>query len=289
MEDVRQEPGLLRGALRLRDRVSGLVESYLRGGFERVIFTGAGSAYYTSVLAAFVFGQLVEGIDAQAIESWEFRNYFTAPGQRSLLVVQSATGGSFEVVKAARRARKLGMDTLAITNTAGSPLEREVRETIVFPAPQKTGPDISVIPTRLMLTYLLAFAWANERPRDGADLATLEHQLTEIPEIAERLISRSAPAFTDLAERYANQDALLIVGGGPNWFSALEAGLKIEEESSTPCPRLYARRVPPYGDLAAATRTADARLRGRWTFVRPNGDLPEDRPHRRISSNRSGR
>jgi len=225
----------LRWAMENADRVGGLVESYLKRGIERVIFTGAGSAYYTSVLAAFVFGQLVDGIDAQAIESWEFRNYFRASIPRSLLVAQSATGGSFEVVEAARHARELGMETLAITNTPDSPLEWEVDETIVFPAPQKTGPDISVIPTRLMLTYLLAFAWAKECPRHDADVATLERQLMEIPDIADRMISRSDAALTALAGRYATQNALLIVGGGPNWFSALEAGLKIEEESSTPC------------------------------------------------------
>jgi len=57
IEDIRDEPELLRGTLGLRDRVGGLVESYLKRGIERVIFTGAGSAYYTSVLAAFVLGQ----------------------------------------------------------------------------------------------------------------------------------------------------------------------------------------------------------------------------------------
>jgi glutamine---fructose-6-phosphate transaminase (isomerizing) len=239
IEDVREEPELLRGTLGAGDRLGALVEGYVERGIDRVVFTGAGSAYYTSVLAAFVLGQLVDGIDARAIESWEFRNYFTARAPRSLLVAQSATGASFEVVEAARRGRELGMETLAITNTPGSALEREVEETVVFPAPQKTGPDISVIPTRLMLTYLLAFAWAKARPRAGIELAALERQLAEVPDIAHRLIAGSDAVFAGLAERFATQQALLVVGGGPNWFSALEAALKIEEESSTPC-RAYA-------------------------------------------------
>ena len=235
IEDVRDEPDLLRGTLGLRDQLRALVEGYVKRGIDHVVFTGAGSAYYTSVLAAFVVGQLVEGIDARAIESWELRNYLTAPSTRGLLIAQSATGASFEVVEAAQRGRELGMETLAITNTPRSPLEREVEQTVVFPAPQKTGPDISVIPTRLMLTYLLAFAWAKARPQHGVELAVLERQLLEIPDIAQRLVAKLDPVFTDLAERFATQQALLVVGGGPNWFSALEASLKIEEESSTPC------------------------------------------------------
>jgi glucosamine--fructose-6-phosphate aminotransferase (isomerizing) len=234
--DVRDEPELLRATFGLQDRLGSLVDGYLARRIERVIFTGAGSAYYTSVLAAFVLGQVVEGIEAQAVESWEFRNYFSDRSARTLLVAQSATGGSFEVVEAAQRARELGIETLAITNTPSSPLEREVEETVVFPAPQQTGPDISVIPTRLMLTYLLAFAWADaRRPRPGIDVATLAEQLEQLPDIAAELISGSEARLAPLAERYATQQALLIVGGGPNWFSALEAGLKIEEESSTPC------------------------------------------------------
>jgi fructoselysine-6-P-deglycase FrlB-like protein len=129
--------------------------------------------------------------------------------------------GSFEVVEAAQRAGELGIETLAITNTPSSPLEREVAETVVFPAPQQTGPDISVIPTRLMLTYLLAFAWADaRRARPGIDVATLAEQLEQLPDIAAELIFGSEARLAPLAERYAAQQALLIVGGGPNWFSA---------------------------------------------------------------------
>jgi glutamine---fructose-6-phosphate transaminase (isomerizing) len=114
----------------LQDRLGSLVDGYLARGIERVIFTGAGSAYYTSVLAAFVLGRVVDGIDAQAVESWEFRNYFSDRSARTLLVAQSATGGSFEVAEAAQRARELGIEAFAITNTPSSPLEREVEEAL---------------------------------------------------------------------------------------------------------------------------------------------------------------
>lgn len=127
------------------------------------------------------------------------------------------------------------MATLAITNTEGSALEQEADATVVMPAPQKTGPDISVIPTRLMLTYLFALAWARQRPTAGVDLESLDRQLTQIPGLAERFIADAQNNLAELAGGLAGQQAMLLVGGGPNWFSALEAGLKIEEESSTPC------------------------------------------------------
>lgn len=233
-EDVNSEPGLLRQTLSLRGRFDELVTELLADVVERVVFTGAGSAFYASVLAAFVLSRLTTGVASEAVEAWEFCNYAQPSAAKSLLVAQSATGGSFEVVAAAKRASELGMGTLALTNTEGSPLERQAATTVVMPAPQKTGPDISVIPVRLLMTYLLALAWARRRPAPGVGLASLEDQLNRIPDIAQEFIG-AGNRFAGLASGIARQQAMLIVGGGPNWFSALETGLKIEEESSTPC------------------------------------------------------
>lgn len=234
VEDVFTEPALLRETLSLAGRMDRLVAEFVGEGIERVVFTGAGSAWYASVLAAFTLPRLAAGVSCEAVEAWEFYNYAQPSPTKSLLVAQSATGGSFEVVEAAKRAKELGMATLALTNTVGSPLERQAATTVVMPAAQKTGPDISVIPVRLLMTYLFALAWARRRPALGANLASLEGQLERIPDVAEQFI-RASDSLGGLASRISRQQALLIVGGGPNWFSALEAGLKIEEESSTPC------------------------------------------------------
>ncbi len=52
-----------------------------------------------------------------------------------------------------------------------------------------------------------------------------------------------------VARKYYQQSCILVVGGGPNWFTALEAGLKMEEESSTPA-RAYQTADYPHMAIA---------------------------------------
>lgn len=234
IEDVDHEPELLKEALRRRAEVAQVAEALISTGVEHVIFTGCGSAWYASVLAAFVLPR-VSSFTAEAVESWELVCYQQPPARRTALVLQSATGSSFETLDAARRGTELGMATVAITNTADSLLEHMAQHAITFPTGQQAGPDISVIPTRLVLSYLLMFELAKRRPHPSRPIMTLERELATVPTIAERLVSTQEGVFGPVANRYASQQAMMVVGGGPNWFAALEAGLKIEEESSTPC------------------------------------------------------
>ncbi|MER3417439.1 MAG: hypothetical protein C4297_14705 [Gemmataceae bacterium] len=234
IEDARRQPELLRQVLHLGERFERIARDVHARGIEHVVFVGCGSAYYNSVLGAFVLPRLT-GLTAEAAEAWEFYNYYQPAHARTLLVAQSATGGSFEVLEAVRRARSFGMMTLGLTNTIDSPLEELTDETVAFPTGQRTGPDISVIPTRLLMIYLLSLALGRIRKPDDALVQRIGAQLPTVPDLAHRLFTEQEQALQALARKYHRQSAILVVGGGPNWFTALEMALKIEEESSTPC------------------------------------------------------
>ncbi|NLG68149.1 MAG: SIS domain-containing protein [Firmicutes bacterium] len=234
IEDARKQPELLRQVLGLAGRFESIAKRISQEGIEHLVFIGCGSAYYNSVLGAFLFPRLT-GLTAEASEAWEFYNYYHPTGRKALVIAQSATGGSFEVLDAVRRARSLGMPTLALTNTFESPLEELADETVAFPTGQRTGPDISVIPTRLLMMYLLAVALGRLRKPGDPLVERIAAQLPTVPDIAERFFAEQDAAIQALARKYYRQSAILVVGGGPNWFTALEAALKIEEESSTPC------------------------------------------------------
>jgi glucosamine--fructose-6-phosphate aminotransferase (isomerizing) len=278
VEDIWRQPDLLGKALYLAGRIADVARRMQRDGIEHLVFLGCGSAYYNSVLGAFIAPRLAD-LTAEAVEAWEFYNYYHPAARRTLVVAQSATGSSFEVLDAVRRARDLGFRTLALTNTAESPLEELADETVTFPTGQKAGPDISVIPSRLVMMYLLVVALGElRRPGDG-DLHRLRAQLEAIPALTRRFLEGQDAAVQALARKYAGQACILVVGGGPNWFTALEAALKIEEESSTPCRTyqtadyphmaisllaperttlLLAPRGPSYARLHTCVRTARA-------------------------------
>ncbi|MCS7265911.1 MAG: SIS domain-containing protein [Armatimonadetes bacterium] len=254
IEDVRRQPDLLRQTLDLRNQLSNYADRIVSEGYEHLVFIGCGSAFYTSLFSAFLFRR-VTGLTTEGLEAWEFRNYWQPQNRKTLVIAQSATGGSFEVLEAVRLAQsELGLKTLAITNTFDSPLEAIVDETIVFPTGQKTGPDICVITTRLMLLCLLAFELGLRTRFNLPVLEQLNTQLANVPENVERFLKEQDETVHRLAEKHRSQSCLFVVGGGPNWFTALEVALKVEEESRTPC-RTY--QTADYPHMAISLLASD--------------------------------
>lgn len=259
IEDIHRQPALLRETMTLCDRLAAIADRIVADGCEHLVFIGCGSAYYTSLLGAFLFPRLT-GLTAEGVEAWEFRNYWQPRNRKTMVIAQSATGGSFEVLEAVQRARTdWHLPVFAITNTVDSPLEALATETVAFPTGQKTGPDICVIPTRLMLLYLLATA-VGERTKFNLSLvAQVNEQVAAMPEVTEQFLQEQENAVQELAQKHAQQSCFFVVGGGPNWFTALEAALKIEEESRTPC-RTY--QTADYPHMAISLLAPD-----RTTFV----------------------
>lgn len=259
IEDIHRQPLLLREGMAWGDRLANLADRIIAEGYEHFVFIGCGSAYYTSLLGAYLFPRLT-GLTAEGMEAWEFHNYFQPSNRKTLLVAQSATGGSFEVLRAVQRARsEWRLPVLAITNTLDSPLEALADETVAFPTGQKTGPDVCVITTRLLLLYLLA-VHLGERTKFSLSLVErVKEQVSLVPDVVERFLREREREVQDLAQKHARQSCFFVVGGGPNWFTALEAALKIEEESRTPC-RTY--QTADYPHMAISLLAPD-----RTTFL----------------------
>ncbi len=233
IEDVHRQPDLLQGVLDMKDQIEEAASWIREEGYEHAVFIGCGSSYYLSLLGKYLFNHFTD-LSAEAAEAWEFYHYYEPLKDDAVVIANSATGGSFEVLEAVQRAdEELDMPTLAFTNTENSPLSQVAEHTTFFEAGQRTGPDISVITTRLMMVNLLTVCMGEAASVDGID--SFAEQNRRLPGIIESFLQEQESHVQDLAVKYHQQENLMITGGGPNWYSALEAALKIEEESTTPC------------------------------------------------------
>jgi glucosamine--fructose-6-phosphate aminotransferase (isomerizing) len=205
-------------------RVASLIKSR---NIDHVLFTGCGSAFFTAMHGAFTWSHYTP-LSAEAIESYELLNYFPRvdPG-RTLLVAHSGTGGSIETVEALRAAKEKGLLTLAITNTDVSPLVDESDETLVYLTHQGCGPCISIISARALVQTMLARHLAMPE----ADVATVDRSLHALPAAGEKFLAEFSERIREFAERTVGLEAVFIVGSGPNYFSAREGTLKVEEQS----------------------------------------------------------
>ena len=235
IEDVRSQPDLMRQVLELRSDFAALAHRLIEQGIKHLVFTGCGSAFHGAQFGAFLCRQWT-GWTTESHESLEFTNHWAQGHEPTALILQSATGSSIETLAAARHATELGVLTIALTNTQGSLLEELCDESVCFPTGQRCGPDVSVLTTRLLLLYLLALEVGVSTGILGAHEANeLGHAIGHLPDAAAQFLQEEDLNISQIANALKDQRALLLVGGGPNWFSALEGALKVEEQSSLLC------------------------------------------------------
>ncbi|MDQ2965353.1 MAG: SIS domain-containing protein [Chloroflexota bacterium] len=198
---------------------------------EQVIFTGCGSAFFTAIHDAFIMSRFA-GLPASAIESFELTNYFPPiDPARTLVVGHSGTGGSIETIQAMETAAQLGCLTLAVTNTEDTGVERASELALIYATHQACGPCISVISTRVLLVTMLTVVLAKQRGRDEAGVSQVERALSQISVIGRQFLEDEEEHVWDLARAFSSAGSFFLVGSGPNYFSAREGTLKIEEQA----------------------------------------------------------
>lgn len=232
VEELRKEPGQWREILSTSGpAIESVADAVIARDTKEILFTGCGSAFFTAMHGEFVVEKLT-GIRCRAIESFELLHYSPeVDPAHTAVIAHSGTGGSIETRDALEAARSRGCLTIAVVNTPGSPLEDLAEHSLCYETAQGCGPCISVISTRILLQTLLGLELGKRLNFDSKRISTLHSQITRCAEIGEKFLAAQESVVRSLAERYKDTASFFLVGTGPNYFSAREGTLKIEEES----------------------------------------------------------
>jgi glucosamine--fructose-6-phosphate aminotransferase (isomerizing) len=232
VEELRKQPGQWREILdTLQPAIGTVADAIIARGVREILFTGCGSAFFTAMHGEFVMERLA-GIRCRAVESFELRHYFPEVDPvHTAVVAHSGTGGSIETREALAEARKRGCLTVAMVNTPGSPLEDLAEHSLCYETSQGCGPCINVISTRVLMQTLLGLDLGRRLGRNPVRIADLHSQIGRCAKIGEAFLNTQEGLIRSLAERYKDFASFFLVGTGPNYFSAREGTLKIEEES----------------------------------------------------------
>lgn len=114
---------------------------YLSGA-DRLYFLGCGSSYWVGEIGAAAFRSA--GVDARAVASSEFLFSSYPVSETTAVVGLSQSGQTTETVRALERVERRGGMTAAVTNTAGSTLDRTAEASVVTPA----GEERAVLATK---------------------------------------------------------------------------------------------------------------------------------------------
>lgn len=201
-------------------------------GQHSLLIAASGSSRHAGLVGKLLFEELAGlPVDVEYASEYICRTTHT-PSARCVLVL-SQSGETADTLEALREAKMRDAATIAITNAAGSTMERLADCALTTRAGvERAVPATKSFTAQLLMLYLLALFTARARGRmtDAAVRARIA-VLGEVPEQVERWL----PQWREAAERVAGAmreaEAYLFLGRAIHLPIALEGALKLKESA----------------------------------------------------------
>lgn len=226
--------------------------AYLRGGAARSLFAaaddlplkrpsriylvGCGDSHYAGLAVRHAFERW-SGIPTEALESLEFSRYAVeAAPSDALVVAVSNSGRVTRTVECAVFAERRGIPTVAITYDPASRLAKAARMCLPYAYEDVGfGPGTLSYLASLVALYALALRLAQLTGglSDDGISETLD-RIAACGDVAQATIRDATPAASALAQGMSLDSQLVVIGGGPNYATALLGMAKFIESARHP-------------------------------------------------------
>jgi glutamine---fructose-6-phosphate transaminase (isomerizing) len=198
-----------------------------RGACRRIVLTGMGSSHHG--LVPLQLRLVAAGHAPLLVEASELLHHqrpLLADG--TMLVVMSQSGRSAEIVRLLELVRGHGVDVLAITNTPGSPLEREAMASVLTHAGEE-----ATVSCKTYLAAQAALAFAGE-VLAGGDAGRVREQLAAAAPTVTGYLARWREHVETVAPLLRGARAIYYAGRGASLAAAATAGLITKESTHHP-------------------------------------------------------
>ena len=199
---------------------------------DRLIIAASGSSRHAGMLGEIMMEEFSGiAVDVEYASEFVYRKRDAVLDPAVLVISQS--GETADTLAALREAKLKGEETIAITNVAGSSMEREAD----VPLRTRAGKEVAIAATKsfvtqLSLLYLMALVLGRDR---GAltpeQVAEHVNGVLRLPDLIESSLPGWEREMDVVAESFRDAEAFLFVGRGPHYPIAREAALKLKEMS----------------------------------------------------------
>ncbi|GAA0358926.1 glutamine--fructose-6-phosphate transaminase (isomerizing) [Alkalibacterium iburiense] len=239
LKEIYQQPEAVRNTLNRRLDENG--EVYLEGvhltkemieSFNKIYIVACGTAYHAGLIGKSVLEKALK-ITVIADVASEFRYNDNLIDEQTLVIVVSQSGETADTLASLREAKAKGARILSITNVVGSAVARESDDLLYTWA----GPEIAVASTKAYTTQLIAFymlALYFGKLKGSLDAHSYKEHVIELQSIDDSIedtISQSMEIAKEIAEEIKEAPSLFYLGRGLDYYTALEASLKLKELS----------------------------------------------------------
>ncbi len=198
----------------------------------KVYIVACGTAYHAGLVGKYLLEQFLR-IGVIADIASEFRYNDNLIDEKTLIIIVSQSGETADTLAALREAKSKGARVLSITNVLGSSVARESDDIVYTWA----GPEIAVASTKAYTTQLVAFYMLAlyfgklKGSLEDALYNDILNELKKLPEKVQKTIEASKDEAKIIAEIIKNQRSLFYIGRGLDYYTSLEAALKLKEIS----------------------------------------------------------
>jgi glutamine---fructose-6-phosphate transaminase (isomerizing) len=191
---------------------------------KRIMVTGSGGAYFTSIQVAWLLRE-IGGVSALAVAAYEVDTMYALFGSGDLVLAISQSGETADTIQAIETARSWGMQVASLVNMPMSSIARLSD----FQFSNQSGPEICVLSTKsasaqVTFGYLLAKEVAGE---SGAREKT--DQLSQV--LSQYLTLKNVRGIQKIARSLLKASGIFVLGRGLYFGTARIAALNIKEAS----------------------------------------------------------
>ena len=237
IKEIHEQPKAVRDTLNslIHDEAINLSAAGINDELLRTVsditIAACGSAWHVGMAAQYILEDMAE-IPVRVELASEFRYRKLLPNPNALVIVISQSGETADSLAALRRAKELGIRTLAVVNVIGSTIAREADNVLYTLA----GPEIAVATTKaysaqLAAMYCFAVRLALVRGKiDHTEYSRLIEELTALPAKMERVLE-DKERIQWFSAKYSNAHDIFFIGRGLDYAISLEGSLKMKEIS----------------------------------------------------------
>lgn len=241
LREIHEQPDAIRATLQrhvvrdsFRAECCASLEQWLRGIEDKIVIAASGSSRHAAMVAELLIEDASGiSVDVEYASEYTYRSVSKRRSKHTGVLVVSQSGETGDTLAALRRANAAGEKTVAITNVAGSTMEREAG--VSFPTAagrERAVPATKSFTAQLVNLYLLSLLAAKTRGfLDPQSLALRLRTLCALPLLVEEQIPGWEAMVRAISTRYLEARSFLFLGRGVHYPIAREGALKLKESS----------------------------------------------------------
>ena len=219
---------------------------------DSVLITACGTAYHAGLVAKHYIERFVKiPVSVEIASEYRYSHPLTTAG--TLCIVISQSGETIDTLAALKEAKRLGAQSIAVTNSVGSSIARE-SDTAVYTV---AGPEIAVASTKAYTTQLvsllmLALYMGRIKGTIQEELAKkIITGLLKLPKQIEKVLEEK-DHMAEVADALIRAEDIFYLGRSIDYAIAMEGALKLKEVSYIHA-EAYAAGELKHGTLALIT------------------------------------